>query len=74
VRAFLAEHPGWSRYRLSRQLATLWDRRNSVGQLKDMAARTLLLKLAQRGVRGPYTYEPCDDVDPTPDCENVLTD
>ena len=24
--------------------------------------------------RAPYTYEPCDDVDPTPDYENVLTD
>ena len=23
---------------------------------------------------GPYTYEACDDVDPTPDYENVLTD
>jgi hypothetical protein len=23
---------------------------------------------------GPYTYEPCEDVDPTPDYENVLTD
>ena len=22
----------------------------------------------------PYTYEPRDDVDPTPDYENVLTD
>ena len=49
VLAFLTEHPDWSRYRLSRQLATLWDWRNPVGQLKDMAARTLLLKLAQRG-------------------------
>ncbi|HPC62329.1 MAG TPA: transposase [Verrucomicrobiota bacterium] len=27
-----------------------------------------------QGVPGPYTYEPCDDVDPTPDYENVLTD
>ena len=27
-----------------------------------------------QGVRGPYTYEPCDGVDPTPDYENVLTD
>ena len=27
-----------------------------------------------QGVRGPYTYEPCDDVDPAPDYENVLTD
>jgi uncharacterized protein DUF4338 len=49
VRQFLAEHPHWSRWRLSRELATLWDWRNGVGQLKDMAARTLLLKLEQRG-------------------------
>ena len=27
-----------------------------------------------QGLPGPYTYEPCDDVDPTPDYENVLTD
>jgi len=26
------------------------------------------------GVPGPYTYEPCDDVDPMPDYENLLTD
>jgi hypothetical protein len=25
-------------------------------------------------VPGPYTYEPCEDVDPMPDYENVLTD
>jgi len=25
------------------------------------------------GVPGPYTNEPCDDVDPIPDYENVLT-
>ena len=49
VRALLAEHPNWSRYRLSRQLATQWSWRNSAGQLKDMAARALLLKLEQRG-------------------------
>lgn len=49
VRALLSEDPGASRYGLSRQLATLWNWRNPVGQLKDMAARTLLLKLEQRG-------------------------
>ena len=27
-----------------------------------------------QGLPGPYTYEPCDDVDPAPDYENVLTD
>jgi hypothetical protein len=30
--------------------------------------------LSPPGAPGPYTYEPCDDVDPTPDYENVLTD
>jgi len=49
VRHLLASHPDWSRRRLSEELATLWNWRNGVGQLKDMAARTLLLKLEQRG-------------------------
>ena len=49
VRQLLAAHPEWSRRRVSQHLATLWDWRNPVGQLKDMAARTLLLKLEQRG-------------------------
>ena len=49
VRHLLAAHPDWSRRRLSCQLATLWDWRTPTGQLKDMAARTLLLKLEQRG-------------------------
>jgi hypothetical protein len=33
-------------------LATRWDWRNGAGVLKDMAARTLLVKLAQRGLIG----------------------
>ncbi len=49
VRQLLAGHPDWSRYRLSQHLATVWNWRNGAGQLKDMAARTLLLKLAHRG-------------------------
>ncbi len=46
----LAEHPSWSRWRLSRHLAAAWNWRNAAGQLKDMAARSLLLKLQQRGL------------------------
>ena len=46
----MAEHPRWSRWRLSRHLAAAWNWRNAAGQLKDMAARTLLLKLQQRGL------------------------
>lgn len=49
VRQLIAAHPDWSRRHLSQQLAHLWDWRNGVGQLKDMAARALLLKLEERG-------------------------
>jgi len=49
IRQLLAGHPDWSRWQLSRELARGWSWRNGAGQLKDMAARTLLLKLEQRG-------------------------
>jgi hypothetical protein len=49
VQQLVASHPQWSRYRLSRELCVLWNWRAPNGLLKDMAARTLLLKLAQRG-------------------------
>ena len=50
LRQWVEENPHWSRWRLSRELATRWDWRNGAGVLKDMAARTLLVKLAQRGL------------------------
>jgi len=50
VRALIAEHPGWHRTALSRHLCQLWDWRNGAGRIKDMAARTLLLKLHARGL------------------------
>jgi len=49
VRDLVAGHPQWSRYRLSRELCVLWDWRTPTGQWKDMAARTLMRKLAERG-------------------------
>jgi len=49
IRQLTAENPTWSRWRLSRLIATEWDWRNAAGQLKDMAARSLLLKLHERG-------------------------
>ncbi|MEK7993144.1 MAG: Druantia anti-phage system protein DruA, partial [Planctomycetota bacterium] len=45
VRHLLATEPGWNRTRLSRELCRRWDWRNEAGRLKDMACRTLLLKL-----------------------------
>jgi hypothetical protein len=50
LRQWVGEHPHWSRWRLSREVAARWDWRNGAGVLKDMAARTLLVKLAQRGL------------------------
>lgn len=50
IRQMRVEHPGWSRFELSVALAQQWQWRNDAGRLKDMAARTLLLKLAARGL------------------------
>jgi hypothetical protein len=50
VRLLLSAHGDWSRWRVSRHLALLWEWRSASGQLKDMAARTLLLKLEDRGL------------------------
>ena len=50
LRTLIASQPGWSRYRLSRELCLLWDWRTATGQIKDMAARTLLIKLEERGL------------------------
>jgi hypothetical protein len=50
IRQLMDAHPQWGRTHLSRHLAQQWNWRNGVGQLKDMAARTLLLKLARRGL------------------------
>jgi hypothetical protein len=49
IQSLLRQNPPWSRYRLSRELARLWDWRTATGQLKDMATRTLLLKLHDQG-------------------------
>lgn len=50
LRQWMADHPDWSRHRLSRVLAQEWDWRNGRGQLKDFAALSLLEKLAARGL------------------------
>ena len=50
VRTLIAQHPDWHRTALSLHLCELWDWRNGAGRLKDMAARTLLLKLQARGL------------------------
>lgn len=49
IRALLGEHPEWCRSRLSVELCERWNWRNAQGRIKDMAARTLLLKLERAG-------------------------
>ncbi len=50
IRELMAGHPHWGRTRLSVLIAQQWDWRNEIGRLKDMAARTMLLKLERRGL------------------------
>ena len=50
IRGLIEANPQWSRHRLSQALARSWQWYAASGQLKDMAARTLLLKLHERGL------------------------
>ncbi len=47
---WITANPGWSRYRLSRELCTRWDWIRPNGQLADMAARSFLNKLHERAL------------------------
>lgn len=59
IRALLAAHPAWGRTPLSVELCRRWDWRNARGRLKDMACRTLLLKLERAGhIRLPPRMRP----------------
>jgi hypothetical protein len=44
------DHPSWSRYRIACELCKLWDWSTPTGQLKDFAARSVLLKRMARGL------------------------
>jgi hypothetical protein len=49
IRCLLTKNPAWGRRRLSIELCVRWDWRNGAGQIKDMACRSLLLKLEGMG-------------------------
>jgi len=48
VRQLISTNPSWGRTRLSKELCILWNWKNSGGRLKDMACRSLLLKLQKQ--------------------------
>jgi hypothetical protein len=50
IRRLIVDNPCWSRRQLSQALCRCWDWRNDAGQMKDMAARALLVKLEARGL------------------------
>jgi len=60
ITGLMEANPQWCRTRLSRVLAERWQWYAASGQLKDMAARSLLLKLHERGliVLPPRRQEP----------------
>jgi len=49
IRELMRSNPSWHRTRLSRELCQEWGWFNHRGQVKDMACRTLLLKLEALG-------------------------
>lgn len=49
IQQLIITNPSWSRWRLSRELSEAWNWRNAKGDIKDMACRTLLVKLHDRG-------------------------
>lgn len=59
IRALIDQHGDWHRTRLSRELCAAWNWRDPAGRIKDMACRTLLLKLQRRGlIRLPAQIRP----------------
>lgn len=50
IQELIRDNPSWHRTRLSRELCEAWDWRRPDGSPKDMACRTMLLKLDRRGL------------------------
>lgn len=49
IRRLIQDHPGWSRWRLSRELCQAWQWKQANGALRDMVCRGLLLLLHRTG-------------------------
>ena len=50
LNSIMRENPDWGRTKLSGHIARLWHWTNAAGQLKDIAARSMLRKLDQLGL------------------------
>ena len=50
IKRLLIDNSGWGRKRLSIELCSIWNWHNGKGQVKDMACRSMLLKLERRSL------------------------
>lgn len=50
IKEQITGHPEWHRTQLSREICATWNWTDAVGQPKDMACRTMLLKLESQGL------------------------
>ncbi len=74
IDTLIASNPTWNRSKLSRHIAQHWQWTNAAGQLKDIAARTMLRKLEQRGMISlpprqsspPHSSHPARFIAPVP--------
>lgn len=48
--ALIKENPDWKRTKISREICSAWNWQTPYGQQKDMACRSMLLKLERRGL------------------------
>ena len=48
IKSLIKDNPSWHRTKLSKEICELWDWKRPSGGLKDMACRTMLLKLEDR--------------------------
>ena len=48
ISSLIKDNPSWHRTKLSKEICELWNWKRSSGGLKDMACRTMLLKLEAR--------------------------
>lgn len=49
INKFIADNPSWHRTKISKEICKIWNWYTPYGQMKDMACRTMLLKLEKSG-------------------------
>lgn len=59
ITSLIENNPAWKRTRISEELCKAWDWKNDCGRYKDMACRTMLLKLERKGyIKLPPSQNP----------------